>query len=490
MSEEFSQLENSPWIHRSWLSGFENDADRELGERSTLSDLRRISARLVKQNLIAAGIQQAYINMVCGGNIIVNCLGERKIDKLLVERLKSVDLDGLMSLTDMVAQMVTSATTGGDVLVTMPIHDGKKYVELIEAGRINTPSDLVKDPTIRLGIKYKGKKMVGAYVRQLIVSPHQTKSYVDSSENYKYFPFYTSSGKRLAMLFRMPLNIRPDQTRMYPLLTPIMNMLRYIDTFLEYNLVSSMVASSFSVFIRSKNPEGTRDNMAKQNQTGLKNVGQLSPGQIFYLNGASESVEFASPNRPSDNADQFLRRLLRLVSMTMRMPYETLFLDLSEANYSSFKSGSLEVNRNKRRWDSALRPVLDWICREMLNEMWSNGIINKTPESFDLSIVMPKLGVIDEEKTARADRMSITDNKTKSQRLVIDESGEDFDIIQEHLDEEALIATERQAKVLVRQKQLEEKYDIEFNPEAKPTDEAFDPESESNKDNRKDDGNW
>jgi len=488
---EFKQIEKSPYLARSWLSGTEKDADYELTEQSSLSDLRRISQRLIKQNFIAAGAQQAYVNTIVGGDLVVNVLGRPDIDQLLKKELKYVDLDQTQSLGEMLARVVSSVFASGDILITMPYdkETDASYVDLIEASRIRTPPNKINDGSIRQGIKYKKNKITGAHIRSLVTSPLNSRSlYKDNVNDYKYHPMI-KEGRKVAHFFRAPLNLRPNQTRQYPIMTPILNMLRYIDSLLEYTLIGTMVAASFSVFIRSKNPAGTKKSLESQNKTGIESVGQLSPGQVWYLNGASESIEFASPNKPSDNTDQFLRRLFRMVSMTLRMPYETLFLDLGEANYASFKSGLLEVKRMKKRWDTALIPVAEWIIRTKLQELWSKGMINVEPNSLDLDIQMPKLGIIDEEKESRANRLDINDTKIKSQRQAINDSGADYDVVQAQITEEALLAVDRQAKVLVKQKKLEEKHGISFNPDGEDGEE-FDPSSEEAKEERKSGGNW
>ena len=490
MATEYSQIESSPYINRSWLSGVEKDADYELTEQSTLHDLRRISSRLIKQNFFASGLQQAYVNNIMGGDIVVNVIGRPDIDLLLKKELSSVDLDQMLSLSAMMSRVVSAAFEKGDVAITMPTNADGAYVGLVEASRIRTPNDLKNETNIRNGVKYVKGRMDGFYYRSLAVNLNDVKKvFNDTSANYQYQPFFNKNGERVASLFRSPINIRPDQTRQIPVLTPLFNLLRYVDSLLEYTLVGTMVAAAFSVFIRSKNPDGTREALGKQNKTGLNQIGQISPGSIWFLNGASESIEFASPNKPSDNTDQILRRLTRFMAMTLRIPYEDAFLDLSESSYAAFKSGQLVANRMKRRWDDAIYPNVEWIVRRLLKELWAKGQINIDPISLDLDIILPKLGVVDDEKASRANRLDILYTGVKSRRLACSEAGIDYDAIQDQLTQEELLQVERQAQVLVKQKELEEKYGIDFTPENTPT-ETFDAESEANRDNRKADGNW
>jgi hypothetical protein len=94
---------------------------------------------------------------------------------------------------------------------------------------------------------------------------------------------------------------------------------------------------------------------------------------------------------------------------------------------------------------------------------------------------------VDEEKASRANRLDITETGVKSRRQACAAAGDDFDAIQDQLDQEALIDIERKAKVAVRRKELEEKYGITIFDENSG---GFDASSEENKQQRRDDGNW
>jgi capsid protein len=274
-----------------------------------------------------------------------------------------------------------------------------------------------------------------------------------------------------------------------------MEILRYGSQYLEAVLIGARVAACFSGFVKTNNPIQAKKSLEDGDVPGKSGakLTKLQPGTLSYLR-PNEDITFATPNRPSDNFDSFLLRLNKFVSMSIRIPYAMMFLDLSEVNYSSWKGGSIEVKRNINRWRESLNSTLTWILKTYILEGAAKGFIKGKLANIKLSIRFPKFEVIDEEKTARANRLDL-ENKITSKRRIADEGGKDFEELQRELDEEMEIETKREAERLLLQKELSEELGIVFldDPMAGQVDdrERGSEFTEDEKiDRRKDDGNW
>jgi capsid protein len=61
--------------------------------------------------------------------------------------------------------------------------------------------------------------------------------------------------------------------------------------------------------------------------------------------------------------------------MAMRVSFSQLFLDLKDANYSSWRAGSLAAERNIIRWRKELTSINIWLVQSFLLEALSKGIL-------------------------------------------------------------------------------------------------------------------
>lgn len=500
----YEAVNESPYIDSAvWTLGDMKDADAELTEYDTLQKLRMVSSKLVKNSFFGQMIIQAYANAVLGGETTVKIHYpseriEKELNDRMSEKLSALDINKTQSLQDILEQIVTGSCERGDILINLVGDGGTFYVELIEASRIRTPIGIPEDEKllVREGVKYnKSGKIVSYYVRKPMDTPY-TFVY-DDITNYIQIPAYQNVNgvsKRTAFLFLAPINQRPNQSRQVPLLTPLMGLLRYTAQYFEALMISVRVAACFVGVMRSDNPAGTKKNLE---ETGNKfSYVPLKPGTLMQTDGKGD-VTFASPNRPSDNVDDFLKRIGIFIGGTLRMPYTYVFLDTESTNYSSWRGGNIETKRTASRWTNRLWYIVDWIVMNKLKEI-------RTEFDFSIDkcktvITFPQFASLDEEKTARSEKINL-DSGTDSVQNICLKKGMDYEALQKELLEHKLVSTEQQAEVLKRQKELEKEYGIVFIIEQKsgsksssdlPSDLTTDPTSQENaKEKRKQDGNW
>jgi lambda family phage portal protein len=524
MSSSFEIVNDNPFFKDYWESTDESSPDYELGEDYSLIKLRKISKKLVKNNFIAFGALTTYINTIIGGDLTIGIINEDdsitdktddkfkdSIISLLETTLSGVDLNRQYNLAQIVEQIISSSFIDGDVLINLPIDKRSEsniqtYIELIEASRIKTPPKHRDNSLVREGVEYwESGRLKGYHVIKNNNKNSFNYAYGFNDDDFTFLPVYKSDGeitRRVCFLFKAPLNLRPNQSRQFPVMTGIMDLLRYFNQYLEAVLIGARVAACFAGFVKTNNPDAARKSLTESGEdTTIKTKGKkltkLQPGIIGYLR-PNEEITFASPNRPSDNFDTFILRLCRFIAMCLRMPYEQLFLDLSIVNYSSWRGGSLEVDRNFNRWRRDLTFVLKWVILTFLREGIANRVIKGDLSKIILQVIFPKYKSLDEEKTARARKINIV-NKTTSIKQAVDEDGKSFDNLQEELDIQADLEVDRQARILVRQKEWEKKEGITFSEKEKGDrntskregeQEGSDLDEDDAKDRRKDDGNW
>lgn len=471
MSTYFKGAERNAY-NIDWIVRSEATPDEEMYEGDSLVTLRERARQLVKDNPIVAGLQQMYINLVGTPSAIrVKNASSKLLQRQAQERLDEFNRDATFdNLThdELVEQIVSCSFLEGDLLVSLPMDTERELgkqtvVELIEGNRIKTPSDLQMDKNIRNGVKYDPKgRVLGYYVKKY----DKVGTYGDNSGNFDFFP-RIKNGRIVTQLFKAPLNSRPKMSRQYPIVTPIIQLIKHMDDYLEAIIVGARVAACFAGFITSNNPAKAMSAMTTdgggaitdpKDSYNTRRVTKLRPGMLSYLK-PNEDISFASPNRPNDNVDAFLVRLQRLICMYIRVPYEIAFLDLSITNYSSWRGGDNEVKKLKLRWRNRLDYFISWIQNTILMEASLYEVI-RTGESR-LNIRWPSFSSIDTLKENRANKIDIENGTTTPQRI-IEERGDSYEEIQEELTEYALMETERQAIILKRRKELEEKYGISF----------------------------
>ena len=145
---------------------------------------------------------------------------------------------------------------------------------------------------------------------------------------------------------------------------------------------------------------------------------------------------------------------------------------------------------------SDLEGDLRWIIMTWLQEAVVKKIITGSLDKVRLEIVFPKFKSLDEEKTARADKINLADEATSQQR-VQEQKGEDYEDLQDQLTQEDEDKVRREAKGLKIKQDLEKELGIEFPIEGKIQEretekrsgETDATEEDDKKERRKSDGN-
>lgn len=180
------------------------------------------------------------------------------------------------------------------------------------------------------------------------------------SETYRRIQSRDGSG-RINVLHVFPTK-RIGQLRGIPLFAPAMSYFKHLADYLEAEVVSARVAACLSIFVTSSDPFG----MAGMNQTAVQTTGEriqgVEPGMVQYL-GTGESINVVDPKRPGDAFAPFVEGVLRLIGVSLGLPYELVLKDFSKTNYSSARAALLEGRRQFLNWRS-------WFSKRFCQPIW------------------------------------------------------------------------------------------------------------------------
>jgi len=517
--EDFKAL-NTDYFRGQWFST-EKDPDVLLSQRENITKLRMLSTWLIRNNFMADSSREAVVNHVCGDQVIVKPMYRRKLHKGLARKLNrdlaQVNKSRDISLPEILRQVAGMSFEKGDCLVNITLNPKvekglKTYVEVIDGGRIKNPPAYRKDPSVIEGIKTVDGIAVGAFVRKLQDANRIYTTRSERDEDFVYLPFFREADvdgekvvRRVALLVKNGKFCPADQTRGIPPLTSATPLHRYFEDYLNTTLINKRTSGGIAGFIQSTNSNETADNLlvSGRNQNDMNVRGMLAPGMIASLK-PGETLQPFIPRPASEGDDMFIKRILRLTGMPMQIPYEILHQDLKDVNYSSWKGGQLKMERSLIGWDIWATKVARLVVSSVLFEYYMMGDTNIKPDDIDLYIKAPRSSILDPEKDARGEKTELT-NETTSIHDIHDRRGTDYDSTRSERIDEALDKVEEDALVLVKRKELEAKYGIEF-PETvqanakqdrqggtrkgEKVDKNGEVDEDTKKERRKDDGNW
>ncbi|MHA1790284.1 MAG: phage portal protein [Candidatus Helarchaeota archaeon] len=479
MGNIFNALEEHPYLDP---YGEDLGIETELNRFDSLVGLRAISSKMLKDSPIAAALLMGYLNAFMGGNIFFDVIGaeyvKNPLKKILFKQFKAMDINRLIDLNLFMEYIITGAFKSGDILIHTPYD--KNYinnktglstlVELITADRIVTPYNLINDPMIRNGVKYKTNGYIeGFFVKSLkmIFEDYWRTNH----KNYEFIPIHkelkiggTTYTRQISYLFKSALFDEGGTARVFPALIPSSKYIRLIDNDIKAIVIGMYTAACFAGFITGTNPYAAKRDFEANQKPNLKGIGRLSPGMIYFLK-KGDTITFGSPQRPADNTDSFIQRLLILCSASVRSPYEISYLHLAGTSFSASKIGANEIMANRNRWLNRLTNLANFLAYTFSFEALVEGVV-KSIKDVSFSFRFPKYDPLDKQKSAIASRIDLQSEVT-SKKEEIEDRNLDYEEINEQLNLEAIDAVKRHGLILKEQNRLEKEYNIVFSDNEK-----------------------
>ena len=254
------------------------------------------------------------------------------------------DAAGRMSFFDMQhlidRQMLE---TGEAFILPLRLEDPSRpyslALQVIEGDRIATPNDKRSEKDIRSGIRIGDR---GEEISFFVSQNHPGDSIYNSTKKtgYEEIPAFRKDGTK-NMLHIYFLN-RPGQTRGVPFFAPVLTRFKNLAGFLDAEIVAQRISACYALFIKTEgDPYGNAQGNANSTNPAGQRLEEFEPGLVKYLN-ATESVEQFKPERPGDNFDPFVEKMLRMIGASLQLPYEIVAKDFSKTNYSSARAALLQ----------------------------------------------------------------------------------------------------------------------------------------------------
>jgi len=317
------------------------------------------------------------------------------------------------------------------VWLDAPDRDFGLALQTLHPARLRTPSDLSLDPMLRRGVEMGTNGRPLAY---WLAEPPDGRPLAGlSSAYFRRVP--RKVGHRWGCLHRRHGKM-PEQFRGESALAPAMKQLSDLSAYADAELVSAVIAASFTVFM-----EAAGDQFGGGvGLDGKKKVGptsypeELKPGTMIVGQPGHKPHLLANP-RPPQSFDQFFTRLLRVAAASTGQPYEVVAKDFSRTNYSSARAALLEVWKLYTLFqDWFVRGYLRHVWEMVLEEAWLRGylIVPKGKPDFyaarrawcAASWTRPPRGQIDPVKERTAEQIGL-DNLSESLTGILYSRGTD-----------------------------------------------------------------
>jgi len=220
-----------------------------------------------------------------------------------------------------------------------------RCVQLLESERLAQPANR-RDKKIENGIRFgpRGQPLT-YYIRK-------------ANQLTEYSPIRARDDNGRPKILHVFRAKRPGQQRGIPYFAPVLTYFKDLADYLEAEIVAARVAACLAVFITRQDPYGATGLESDSSST----VQELSPGLISRL-GVGEGINVVEPKRPGDSFNSFVESVLRLIGVSLGLPYELLVKDFSKTNYSSARAALLEGRRMFKTWRN-------WFAAKFCQPIW------------------------------------------------------------------------------------------------------------------------
>lgn len=381
-----------------WKASSSN-ADDDIVEN--IETLRQRSRSLFMGTPIAAGAIKTVRTNVVGSGLTLNARIDAKYLGLSDEQAQAweanterewrlwaesvnCDAERRQTFYQLQSLVFLSALMSGDCFVLMPMvkRPGCPYdlrIGIIEADRVYDPPFKKPEENILGGIevgKYGEAKAVYIWNRAQYATP---RSIEEVSTKPQRIPIFGEKSGRRNVLHIMTDVERPCQRRGTPMLAPVIEQLKQLGRYTDAELMSAVISSMFTVFIKSQSPHDFAGGLGyalpeEHRYDPDPSAIELGNATICALQ-EGEDVVFADPKRPNQAFEAYVTALCRYIGTALEVPYELLLKHFT-ASYSASRAALLEAwktFRMRREWliSSFCQPVYE----EWLSEAVAKGRI-------------------------------------------------------------------------------------------------------------------
>jgi lambda family phage portal protein len=237
-----------------------------------------------------------------------------------------------------------------------------------------------------------------------------------------------------------------DQWRGVPWAYAALRRARQLDQFDEAALVAANIGASKMGFFQQRDPEAgapmrVDDNGDAADGEEQEFTSEAAPGQFEVIPDGYELTEW-DPNYPSDAYGPFTKAIARALATGCLVSYHGLTGDLTEVNFSSIRSGTLderEMWKQMQGWfiQSCKEPVFEWwLARALVYDSDLKALPFAKFDKFNKPVFFGRRwDWVDPKSDVAADREAVALN-IKSRAQIIRERGRDPDEVWAELEAE------------------------------------------------------
>jgi lambda family phage portal protein len=193
--------------------------------------------------------------------------------------------------------------------------------------------------------------------------------------------------------------LRPGQSRGVPIFAPAMITTNDLDEYEEATLVRKAAEACITAIVETED-DGTALGQASTEPGSERKLEELSPGMVEYLSGG-EKITFNNPPASTGYAEYVSARL-HAIAAGIGITYQQMTGDLSQANYSSMRAGTLDFRREVEQFQWLT--FIPMFCRRVMT-IWLNtaAISSSIKSNIETDWTTPRWDWVDPLKDVRSE---------------------------------------------------------------------------------------
>jgi len=418
-----------------------------------LPDLRTRSRDLARNVPIATGAINTVVTSVVGDGLVLQsqidqeALGltpdqaeswQRQAEREFAIWSRRPDFTSRLNFDELQELVFRAVLESGDIFVARRRRKDRQdtyglKLQLIEADRVSNENNGSNSATLVDGIELDTDGVPVAY--------HISSRYPDDvgrgvKREWRRFEAGSSLTGQPQIL-HLYKQLRPDQARGIPYLSPVVEAIKQLGDYAEAEVRAAVISAMFTVFVKPGmvSDDGDADFVGTTEGVDPNSEIALGNGAIVDL-GPNEDVVFADPKRPNTAFDGFVTAMSRHIGVALELPYEMLLKSFT-ASYSASRAAlemAWQMFRTRRSWLAwkFCQPVYEWVITEAV----ASGRLS-APGYFDDPIIReawlgsdwigPSRIQLDPGKEAAADLIDLGMGVTTRQQIIMERKGGSFE---------------------------------------------------------------
>jgi len=390
-------------------------ADTEIGQ--SLVALRDRARELNRDNPIARSGTQLWVSALAAGGYGVDFVSGSAFDKPMRDAwlrwamTRQCDADGQLDLNGLVSLMANILVESGEVLIRVRKRAPSQYpllavpiqLQVLEPDYLDHNKNGINPDNgnpIAWGIEYD-KANTSRRVAYWLFPEHPGNSRIRTTS----FQSLRIRASEVIHAFKKERVQSRGVTWLHAVVRPLRDLGDYTDAL----LMKAKIEACYTVLIETDDePEPTAFDANGNPLPREDRIDEVEPGMIRYLKSGETAKAFDPGN--SSGHGVLLQSFLRMVAVGMGITYHDLWSDLTGANYSSTRTGTLKFNREVTRHQEEI--FITQIIEPIVEAFALAGVrAGRFPEAalqgYRVEVTPPMLPVMDPKKDGDAERADL-----------------------------------------------------------------------------------